>query len=75
MEPEKKSILLFLKLKGHQNWRILLKKLAEEVFRFVKEQGYKIQGSQYSEQGKEKLRELFNEMAQKYAFDFTDKRK
>lgn len=55
--------------KGHS------RKLAEEVFKFVKEQGYKIQGSQYSEQGKEKLRELFNEMAQKYAVDFIDKRK
>ena len=50
-------------------------RLAEEIFRFAKQEGYSLEASSYTEVGYEKLKDLFNKMAQKYSVNFIDKEK
>ncbi len=50
-------------------------KLADEIFRFAKREGYSLETSSYTEIGYEKLKSLFNRLAQKYLVSFIDKEK
>jgi GNAT superfamily N-acetyltransferase len=50
-------------------------RLAEEIFRFAKQEDYSLETSSYTEVGYEKLKDLFNKMAQKYSVNFIDKEK
>lgn len=50
-------------------------KLAEEIFRFAKQEGYSLETSSYTEIGYEKLKTLFNKLAEKYSVNFIDKEK
>lgn len=50
-------------------------KLAEEIFRFAKENDYTLETSSYTEEGYEKLKAVFNKLAEKYSVDFIDKEK
>ncbi|MEI7765645.1 MAG: GNAT family N-acetyltransferase [bacterium] len=50
-------------------------KLAEEIFRFAKQEGYSLETSSYTEIGFEKLKGLFNKLAEKYSINFIDKGK
>ena len=50
-------------------------KLAEEIFRFAKQEGYSLETSSYTEIGYEKLKDLFNKLAEQYSVNFIDKGK
>lgn len=44
----------------------------EEVFRFAKERGVALLGSQYSEEGSKKLKSVLHKLADKYAVKFKE---
>jgi GNAT superfamily N-acetyltransferase len=50
-------------------------KLAEEIFRFAKQEEYSLETSSYTEIGYEKIKGLFNKLAEKYYVNFIDKEK
>ena len=50
-------------------------KLAEEIFIFVKKEGFILEGSSYSDEGYEKLKSTLNRLASKYDVEFIDKGK
>ncbi|MFA6251128.1 MAG: GNAT family N-acetyltransferase [Candidatus Paceibacterota bacterium] len=50
-------------------------KLGEEIFRFAKQEGYSLETSSYTEIGYEKLKGLFNKLAEEYSVNFIDKKK
>jgi GNAT superfamily N-acetyltransferase len=47
-------------------------KLANEIFKFVKQNDYVLKGSMYSDIGYEKLKPLFNRLAKQYDIKFID---
>lgn len=47
-------------------------RLAEEIFRFAKEKSFSLEQSSYSREGYEKLKPIFNRLAQSYHVPFTD---
>ena len=50
-------------------------KLAEEIFRFAKQNGYTLEGSSYNEEGYKKLKPVLNRLAVQYSINFIDKGK
>ena len=47
-------------------------KLAEEIFRFAKEEGFSLEGSIYSDIGRERLKKLLSRLAEKFGVEFVD---
>ncbi len=50
-------------------------KLAESIFAFAKEIGYSVETSSYTDVGFQKLKPLFNKLAEEYGVEFIDKGK
>lgn len=48
-------------------------KLAEEIFRFAKENGISLETSSYSPEGHQKLKKIFKRLSEKYSVNFIDK--
>lgn len=65
--------LKFLSVDPQYQDRGYASKLAEEIFRFVKENGATLEGSIYSKEGLLKLRPLFKKLANKFDVKFIDK--
>jgi len=46
--------------------------LAEEIFKFAKEKNIILESSSYTEEGEQKLKALFNKLAEKFSVEFVD---
>ncbi len=46
--------------------------LAEEIFKFAKEKNISLESSSYTDEGQQKLKTLFNKLAEKLSVDFID---
>ena len=47
--------------------------LAEEMFKFAKEKKISLESSSYTDEGQQKLKALFNKLAEKFLVNFIDK--
>jgi RimJ/RimL family protein N-acetyltransferase len=72
---EKVFWIKFLSIDQEYQGQGYASKLAEEIFRFAKQEHYTLEGSSYSDEGDKKLKPLFNKMAEKYLVNFIDKNK
>ncbi|TSC51820.1 MAG: hypothetical protein LiPW41_767 [Parcubacteria group bacterium LiPW_41] len=62
----------FMSVKESEQGKGYGSKLAEETFRFAKEKEITIEGSRYTNMGREKLKSKYKELSEKYGVTFID---
>jgi GNAT superfamily N-acetyltransferase len=67
--------ILFISIDPKYQNKGYASRLAEEIFRYAKKEGYSLETSSYTEIGYEKLKSLFNKLAEEYSVKFFDKEK